>query len=120
MLTLILGVPDKRACEGARSFEKVMETGVGVGYGLSPEQLDTLEHALKHGSDVEVLVIRKDRKKRRARGGLVKLEATGRWAACRQRYDVYIDFGSLEPLPYEPGPRLDHWAVKVVSGRESI
>ena len=81
MLTLILGVPDKRACEGARSFEKVMETGVGVGYGLSPEQSDTLEQALEHGSDVEVLVIRKNRRKSRARRSLVKLETTGRWAA---------------------------------------
>ena len=120
MLTLILGVPDKRACEGARSFEKMMETGVGVGYGLSPEQSDTLQQAPEHGSDVEVLIIRKDRRKSRARGSPVKLEATGRWAACRRRYDIYIDCRSLEPLPYEPGPALDRWAVKVVSGRGPI
>ena len=114
MITLILGTPDRRACEGARSFENVKETGVAVGYGLSPEQLDSLQRELELGSDVDVMVIRKDRRKSRAVGNLVKLVPTGRWAGCRQRYDVHIATGSWKRLPYEPGSPLDHWAVRVI------
>ena len=113
MITLFLGTPDRRACEGARSFENVERTGVAVGYGLSPEQLDSLQEALESGSDVDVVVTRKDRRKSRAVGRLAKLEPTGRWAGCRQRYDVHMDTGGLKRTLYEPGPPLDYWAVEV-------
>ena len=114
MITLFLGTPDRRACEGARSFENVEKTGVAVGYGLSPEQLDSLQDALENGSDVDVVVTRKDRRKSRAVGRLAKLEPTGRWAGYRQRYDVHMETGGLKRTPYEPGPPLDHWAVEVI------
>ena len=106
MTTLYLGTPDKQALLGARSFENVMETSVGSTYALCKSDVRDL------AKGDYVVVLRKDKNWSRAEGNLVKLEPTGIWTGNGlQRYNVHIE--GLEPVPYDPGPRLKHTGVRV-------
>ena len=84
MTTLIIHAPDRRVKSGAKSFEAVLADGVGVGYAISQEHAKILVP----GSDV--VVLRKDKNKKRAEGSLIKLVSTSRKTPQGiQRYNVH-------------------------------
>ena len=102
---LVIHAPQRRIADGARSFERVLETGVGVGYALTSEM-----SRLPRGT--KVVLLRKDSGKSRAEGYLAELVRTGKSTANgRERYDVHIrDLNSVE---YQP-ERLDRFGVNLL------
>jgi hypothetical protein len=106
MPTLIIHASDARARKGSKSFESVLDDGIGDGYALSSDQYQRLEKG------DPVVLLRKDRNKRRAEGRLVELVATGRTTPQGlQRYDVYLE--DLKWVEYKPEP-LNRYGVNVI------
>jgi len=94
-VTLVIHAPDYRVKkDGAKSFEAVFADGIGVGYAIYPNDINNLNPGCI------VVLLRKDRKKRRAEGRLVKLSPTGNWTKNGlQRYDVH--FEDRRGVPYK-------------------
>ena len=84
MTTLVIHAPDHRVKDSAKSFEAVLTDGIGEGYAIFQKDISRL------CPDCTVVLLRKDKNKRRAEGRLVKLVRTNRktpqgiW-----RYDVH-------------------------------
>lgn len=83
------------------SFGTIVRTGICPGYGLTEAMAD-----LPSGTLVEVIC---RRRKQRAVGKLNRGQKTGRRAANRDRYDVYID--GLEVAPYENPDSFDRFGL---------
>jgi len=108
MATLYWGTPHRRAVDGARNFEEVMETKTGRAYALVTWEAEIL----KPGDNV--VVVRKDKFQSRAEGKFQRIAFTGRITDNGlRRYDVHID--GLTPVEYHPGPKLKHTGVRVIA-----
>lgn len=84
MTTLAINAPDKRVKDGADSFETILASGIGKGYAIYPK----IKSRLTMGS--KVVLIRKDRNKKRAEGILLDLVETNEYVNGIRRYDVHI------------------------------
>ena len=105
MTTLIIHTPDKKSECGSRSFEGVFETGIGKGYALSNSEVSRLDR----GDVVGVVVLRKDKRKRRAEGRLVQIELSGnKTPQGLKRYDIHMK--DLHLVDYKP-ESLNHFGV---------
>ena len=70
LATLVIHAPEAKAKKGAKRFEDVLADGVGVEYAIPRKDISKL----LPGSTV--VLLRKDKNKRRAEGVLVKLALT--------------------------------------------
>ena len=106
MTTLVIHAPDYRVKDGAKSFEAVLADGIGKGYAISQEDTSRLP------PDSTVVLLRKDRNKRRVEGRLVKLVQTGRTTPQGiKQYDVH--FKDRRVVIYKP-ERLNRFGVAVI------
>ena len=105
MPTLVIHAPDRRAREGATSFEQILGAGIGDGYAIWTDYVNRIY------AGCTVVLLRKDKNKLRAEGRLVKFVGTGRFINGVQRYDVH--FKNMIEVPYKP-ERLNHYGVAVV------
>ena len=101
MPSLVIHTPEYQLVrEDAKSFEDTFDTGVGKAYALN----STIYRQIYPGCRVVLLC--KDRRRRRAEGKLVRLEPAikdgRRWVTKNgiQRYDVYVE--NFEMVPYRP------------------
>ena len=87
MASLVIHTPQREVeTKGAKSFDEVFSDGIGVGYAFYPDYLNEL------APGCTVILLCKDKNKRRAEGRLVKLVATNRWTSNGlQRYDVHFE-----------------------------
>lgn len=85
----------------SHSWETFFATGRGLGYILYPSEYSKLQHALITSS-VEVVMLRNDRKKKRAEARLIKIHPTPRFAKNGQRrYDIHFeDQKKIVPYAY--------------------
>lgn len=96
MTTLVIHAPTWRANkEGARSFEKTIESRIGDGYAITRNEFAQITPGCN------VLVLDKG-KGRCAEGKLVKLEEDGATESGIRRYNVHI--AQLHPAPYRNVP----------------
>ena len=104
--TLVIHAPDHRVKQsGSKSFEEVLADGRGKAYAIRPHERERLAP----GSTV--VLLRKDGKKQRAEGRLVKLCETGVWTRNGiMRLDVHVE--GLELVPYR-SERLTRRGVAV-------
>ena len=106
MTTLVIHSPDYRVRGGAKSFEAILKDGVGVGYAIFQKDIN------KPTIGDKVILLRKDRRKKRAEGIFIKFEPTDRYTAQGiRRYDVYIK-GLIE-IPYKSEP-LNRFGVGIL------
>ena len=106
MATLIIHAPDYRVKDGAKSFEKVLADGIGEGYAIGQKYISKLPQGSK------VVLLRKDRDKKRAEGTLVKLISTNRYTPQGiQRYDVHTKGLTVVPFKSE---RLNRFGVAII------
>jgi len=68
--TLVIHAPDAKAREGSKSFEDILKDGVGSGYAISKKDMGRL------APGCTVVLLRKDRDRKRAEGRLVRLYPT--------------------------------------------
>ena len=95
MRTLVIHAPDEKARLGAASFEQIMSSGIGPGYAVSLTDVGRL------APQSAVVLLRKDRRRARAEGRLVRLAATGQYTRNgRERYDVHVQ--GLQLVSYRP------------------
>lgn len=125
MTTLVISTPwgKKDSTTGSsigkprqsHSWETFFITGRGLGYILYPSEYSKLQHALITSS-VKVVMLRQDRKKRRAEARLIKIHPTPRLAKNGQRrYDIYFeDRKEIKPYTYLPKEKLKRNGVKVI------
>ena len=108
MKNLVIHAPDHAVKgRGATSFEHILSTGVGPGYAISNNDIGKLTIP---GSPV--VLLRKDRRKARAEGRLIKIVPTGRYTRNgRQRYDVHI--AGLKLVAYNP-EKLNRFGYAVI------
>lgn len=107
MTTLVIHAPDGKAKKGEKSFEAVLADGVGVGYAISKKD----KTKLLPGSTTVVL-LRKDKNRRRAEGLLVELVLTTRKSPQGiHRYDVHFEKRTVVPYKSE---KLNHFGVAVI------
>lgn len=105
MATLVIHAPDHRVKGGAKSFESVLSDGIGVGYAIYAYDIGRLT------AGSTVVLLRKDRRRQRAEGRLLRLVPTNKYTPQGiQRYDVHIT--GLKPVFYKP-ERLNHFGVAV-------
>ena len=105
MPALVIHTPQYRVADGERSFEQVLNTGVGVGYALT-SNMSSLP------SGTAVVLLRKDTRRRRAEGKLIKLVPTGQVTRNgRRRYDVHVR--DLKIVEYKP-ESLDRFGVQMI------
>lgn len=104
--TLVIHAPYWKGKPGApNSFEAYFKTGVGLGYAIFPKDRS------KFSLGSKVVLLRKDKKKSRAEGSLVKLVYTGRTTTQGiKRYDVH--FKGQIMVTYKP-EKLNRWGVAV-------
>ena len=83
---LIIHAPHYQvAANNRRSYEKILESGIGTGYAISRTESGRIEKGCK------VILLRQDRNRRRAEGTLVCLKSTGQMAGNGiPRYNVEI------------------------------
>ena len=105
MPTLVIHAPDRRAREGATSFEQILGIGIGDGYAIWPEYVSRLAEGCS------IVLLRKDRNKRRAEGRFVKLDGTGRFINGVERYNVH--FRDMREVSYKP-ERLNRFGVALI------
>jgi len=107
MTTLVIHAPDYMVKKsGKKSFEQVLADGIGKGYAIYEEYISKLPKGSK------VVLLRKDRNKKRAEGILVRLVPTGRYTPQgMQRYDVHIK--GLAEVSYKP-EELNHCGVAII------
>lgn len=108
MLTLVIHAPAYKSAPGTlHSFEDYFNTGKGIGYAIYQNDYGRLSQT----KNCALVLLRKDRKKQRAEGHLVKLVATGEILNKNlQRYDVY--FEKPKVIAYKP-EKLNHYGVAV-------
>jgi len=96
------------------SWETYMKTGIGLGYILTSNEYQTLNGALGR-APVEVVLLRNDKKEKRAEAWLTKIVQTPRKAQGGWRYDIYFK-GQKEitPYVYMPIEKLKRNGVKIV------
>lgn len=107
MATLVIHAPDYRVKDGAKSFEKVLGDGIGEGYAIGQKYISKLPK----GSNV--VLLRKDRNRKRAEGILVKLVPTTKTPQGIQRYDVHVEKWTKVPYKSE---KLNRFGVAVIEG----
>jgi len=106
LATLVIHAPEAKAKKGAKRFEDVLADGVGVEYAIPRKDISKL----LPGSTV--VLLRKDKNKRRAEGVLVKLAlTTNKTPQGIQRYDVHFE-KRMEVL-YK-SERLNRFGVAVI------
>ncbi len=104
--TLIIHAPHAKVKEkGSKSFEDIFASGVGKGYAI----YDKDEKELIKGSTV--VLLRKDKNKRRAEGLLDKWVPTERTNNGIQRYDIHVEKWTEDP--YKP-EELNRCGVAVI------
>jgi len=104
-VTLVIHAPDYSVKYGAKNFEAVLADGVGKGYAIFQKDISKLP------PNSTVVLLRKDKNKRRAEGLLVKLvPITKKSPQGIQRYDVHIK--NLTVVPYKP-EKLNRYGVAV-------
>jgi hypothetical protein len=107
MPTLVIHAPDYRVKPNVKSFEAIMADGIGDGYAIFQTDKDRLH------SGCTVVLLRKDRNRKRAEGRLVKLEEINRKTPQGiQRYDIY--FNERKHVPYK-AEKLNRYGVAVIS-----
>lgn len=106
MTMLIIHTPDNKVKGGAKSFEAVLEDGLGVGYAIFLGDISRLTPGVK------VVLLRKDKRKRRAEGILNRLIPTNIYTSQGiRRYDVKIN--GLAEVTYKPEP-LNRFGVAII------
>jgi len=106
MATLVIHAPDHRVKQGAKSFEAVMEDGIGVRYAIYEQYISILNPGCT------VVLLRKDKRRKRGEGRLTQLKPTGIFTHNGiQRYDVYFENRKL--VPYKP-EKLNRCGVAVL------
>jgi hypothetical protein len=97
----------------SQSWETYLKTGIGLEYILYPAEVNKLQQGISFGS-CKVVMLRNDKKPRRAEARLIKLEKTPRQAKNGQwRYDVYFEDQKEVPYAYLPNEKLKWNGVKV-------
>jgi hypothetical protein len=105
MATLVINAPTRRAqAEGARSFEKTVESCIGDGYAITRNELALITPGCT------VVVLDKDAE-RRAEGMLVRLEPNGCTENGIHRFNVHMK--ELRKVQYLP-ERLSRRGVAVI------
>lgn len=107
MTTLVIHTPDYKVRNTwPKSFEKVLADGIGEGYGIYEKYISILTSDCK-----KVVLLRKDKNRKRAEGIFIKLEKTERQARPGiWRYNVHIK--GLTEVYYKP-EKLNRlgWAI---------
>ena len=105
--TLVIHAPDYRVKDGAKGFEAVLADGIGKEYAISRKD----KSRLLPNSSVVVL-LRKDKNKRRAEGRFSKLVETDKKTPQRiKQYDVH--FKDRKVVTYKP-EKLNRFGVAVI------
>jgi len=99
----------------SHSWETFFTTGKGLGYILYPSEYSKLQQDLITSS-VKVVMLRQDRKKRRAEARLINIVRTPHLAKNGQwRYDIHFeDQREIKPYIYLPKEKLKRNGVKVI------
>lgn len=107
MATLVIHAPYRRGKpETPTSFERFLKSGIGEGYAIYEKYISKLPEGSK------VILLRKDRHKKRAEGVLVRLHPTHRYTPQGiRRYDVHIK--GLTEVHYKP-ETLNRFGVAVI------
>jgi hypothetical protein len=109
MCALVIHVPNHAVVNrGAKSFAQVMSSNVGNGYAIFKNDLSKWVKGRK------VIVLRKDKDKRRAEGILEKIVNIHKPTAQGiERYDIYIN--NLKQVEYKP-EKLNRFGVGYIGG----
>ena len=124
MTTLVISTPWYKKDEAgnnigkpgqSHSWETYFNTGIGLGYILYPAEINKLQQGISSGS-CKIVILRNDKKPRRAEARLIKLKITPRQARNGQwRYDVHFEEPKeITPYVYLPYEKLKENGVKVI------
>jgi len=105
MTTLVIHAPDYRVKNGGKSFEAILEDGIGPGYAIWDKWVKIIR------SGLTVVLLRKDKNKKRAEGILDTLVGTNRYVNGVQRHDIHIK--GLTIVPYK-SEKLNRYGVAVI------
>jgi hypothetical protein len=106
MATLFIHAPDRAVKRGAKSFEAILEDGIGEGYAIWKKW------AVKITPGWTVVLLRADKNKKRAEGILVRRIGTSHYVNGVQRYDVHIK--GLTIVPFKKEVNFNYYGVAVI------
>jgi len=110
MVTLVIHAPDYRVkkSEKRESYETIFKNGKGKNYAIYNDDAKNI----KSSPNVVVVLLRKDRNKKRAEGCLIKIIETDQMTRQGiRRYDVY--FKNQLEVEYK-SENLNHCGVAII------